>query len=57
MSRYEKPEDIDMQNKIRERANYSLALLGKAFVYRTSGRFLNIDVLERNIKSLEKKFN
>lgn len=39
-------ECIKRQNEIRERANYSLALLGKAFVYRGSGRFLDICVEE-----------
>jgi hypothetical protein len=36
------PEDIAMQEAIRSRANYSLAILGMSFVYRGSGRFLNL---------------
>lgn len=35
-------EDIAMQQRIRERADYSLAMLGMGAVYRGSGRFLNI---------------
>jgi hypothetical protein len=35
-------KDRGMQKKIRERAAYSLAILGKAFVRHGSGRFLNI---------------
>ncbi len=38
----DKPEDIEMQREIRNRAKYSLAVLGKAFVRNGSGRFLNI---------------
>ena len=40
------PEDVAMQEEIRFRANYSLSILGKSFVYHGSGRFLNIRVLE-----------
>ena len=38
----DKPEDIAMQEAIRSRANYSLAILGMSFVYHGSGRFLNL---------------
>lgn len=33
-------ENLEMQRKIIERANYSLAILGMMFVYHGSGRFL-----------------
>ena len=36
------PEDIAIQEAIRARANYSLAILGMSFVYHGSGRFLNL---------------
>ena len=38
----ERPEDIAMQEEIRGRALYSLAVLGMGFVYHGSGRFLNL---------------
>lgn len=38
----ERQADVRRQNGIRERADYSLALLGKAFVTNGSGSFLNI---------------
>ncbi len=38
----ESPEDIAMQEAIRTRANYSLAILGRSFVYRGGGYFINI---------------
>jgi hypothetical protein len=40
--RVDKPEDVKMQQEIKSRANYSLALLGMAFVRNGSGRFLNL---------------
>lgn len=40
--RKDKPEDVKMQEYIKSRANYSLAILGKAFILHGSGRFLNI---------------
>jgi hypothetical protein len=36
------PENRAMQEEIRARANYSLAVLGMSFVYHGSGRFLNL---------------
>lgn len=39
---HDKPEDVRMQKYIRSRANYSLAILGMAFVKNGSGRFLNL---------------
>lgn len=41
-SSVDKPKDVEMQQAIRSRANYSLALLGMAFVRRGSGRFVNL---------------
>jgi hypothetical protein len=38
----ERSKDIAMQERIRARTNYSLAVLGMGAVYRGSGRFLNI---------------
>jgi hypothetical protein len=38
----DKPENVKMQQEIKSRANYSLALLGMAFVKNGSGRFLNL---------------
>ncbi len=38
----DRAEDVLMQQAIRRRADYSLAILGKAFVLNGSGRFLNI---------------
>ena len=38
----DKPKDIEMQEYIESRANYSLAILGKSFILHGSGRFLNI---------------
>jgi hypothetical protein len=35
-------KDIELKNTIKSRANYSLAILGMAFVRNGSGRFLNI---------------
>lgn len=35
-------EDSEMQEDLRLRANYSLAILGEAFVRNGSGSFLNI---------------
>ncbi len=32
----------ELQEKIKKRANYSLAILGMAFVRNGSGRFLNV---------------
>ena len=37
---------MSMQEAIRARANYSLAVLGMAFVRNGSGRFLNIRAQE-----------
>jgi hypothetical protein len=34
--------DMAMQEEIRNRANYSMALIGMAFVRHGSGRFLNL---------------
>jgi hypothetical protein len=45
MRRSKKTENNDirvMEKDIRDRTNYSLALLGMAFVRNGSGRFLNI---------------
>ena len=39
-SRRDSKEDREMQERIRLRANYSLAILGAAFVRHGSGRFL-----------------
>lgn len=59
----DRTEDVAMQNKIRFRANYSLAIMGMGAVYRASGRFLNIrspnDPLPRKVKTpttLDDKF-
>jgi len=38
----DKPEDVKMQQEIKSRADYSLALLGMAFVRHGSGRFVNL---------------
>lgn len=38
----DRKKDREMQKRIRDGANYSLSVLGKAFVLRGSGRFLNI---------------
>lgn len=38
----DKESDRKMQKKIRNRANYSLSILGMAFVRHGSGRFLSI---------------
>ena len=38
----ERPEDAEMQEYIRGRALYSLALLGASFITHGSGRFLNL---------------
>jgi hypothetical protein len=38
----ERRSDAKMQKYIKGRANYSLAIIGKAFVNNGSGRFLNI---------------
>jgi hypothetical protein len=38
----DRPEDLRLQQAIRSRADYSLAILGNAFVRNGSGRFLNI---------------
>jgi len=35
-------ENVKLQKAITDRANYSLAILGMAFVWRGSGRFFNI---------------
>jgi|WetSurMetagenome_2_1015567.scaffolds.fasta_scaffold00788_10 hypothetical protein len=37
-------KDVQQQRQIKSRADYSMAILGKAFVYNGSGRFLNIQV-------------
>lgn len=37
----DKPEDVEMQQRIQDRARYSLALWGMAFAKR-SGRFINL---------------
>ncbi|MEI6731222.1 MAG: hypothetical protein WCK90_00925 [archaeon] len=42
----DRPEDVAMQEEIRSRANYSMALLGKGAYLRT-GRFLYIRPPER----------
>jgi hypothetical protein len=39
---FDTKKDRELQKKIKERAAYSLAILGKAFVRHGSGRFLNI---------------
>ncbi len=36
------PEDIAEQERIRIRANYSASVLGKSFISRGGGYFLNI---------------
>lgn len=41
-SSVDKPEDIKMQREIQSDADYSLALLGMAFVRHGSGRFVNL---------------
>lgn len=38
----DKPEDVKMQEYIEARANYSVSILGQAFVRNGSGSFLNI---------------
>lgn len=38
----DKSEDVKMQQYIEARANYSVSVLGQAFVRNGSGRFLNI---------------
>lgn len=38
----DKPEDAKMQQYIEDRANYSVSVLGQAFVRNGSGSFLNI---------------
>ena len=38
----DKPEDVKMQEYIGTRSNYSMAVLGQAFVRNGSGSFLNI---------------
>jgi len=40
--RKDSPKDIAIQNEIRDRANYSLALLGAGFIRHGSGHFLNL---------------
>jgi hypothetical protein len=37
-------ENLKLQEIIKDRANYSLAILGMMFVYHGSGRFLWIDL-------------
>jgi hypothetical protein len=41
-SSVDSPKDLKLQETIRNRSNYSLAVLGMAFVRNGSGRFLNI---------------
>ena len=38
----DRPEDIEMQNQIMGRANYSMGILGKSFIYHGSGRYVSI---------------
>jgi len=45
------PRDVRMQQAIRSRANFSLAILGQAFVRNGSGRFLNIRCTEEPLSS------
>lgn len=47
-------EDIEMQKYLRARANYSLAILGEAFVRNGSGSFLNIRCVETPLRILKK---
>lgn len=39
--RKDRKKDLEMQRQIKARANYSLAILGMAFVWRGSGRFIS----------------
>jgi hypothetical protein len=45
----ERPKDARLKEIIRNRANYSLAVLGMAFVRNGSGRFLNIRASHQSI--------
>jgi len=47
------PEDIAMQKHIISRANYSASILGRSFIYRGGGCFLNI----RSPKEAPRKSN
>lgn len=50
----DKPEDIEFQRYIEARANYSVSVLGQAFVRNGSGSFLNIrrvDTPKRIVKT------
>ena len=51
---YDSLTNKEMQKQIRDRAMYSLAVIGMGAVYRAEGRFLNIRPVERrNLQSVE----
>ncbi len=51
----EKSEDSKMQDLIINRADYSIAILGKAFETNGSGRFLNIRVSPKSSSSVGRR--